>query len=97
LIWLIRAARFVVSVDSGPMHIAAAVTDNLLSIHTWTDPRRIGPYNPDAWVWKNGLLFRVSELETMRHLRRARKFRSKDVPNVVELVRPLVPIDPMLA
>ena len=27
LIWLIRVARFVVSVDSGPMHIAAAVND----------------------------------------------------------------------
>ena len=28
LIWLIRAARFTISVDSGPMHIAAAVTRN---------------------------------------------------------------------
>ena len=97
LIRLIRVARFVISVDSGPMHIAAAVTDRLLSIHTWTDPRRVGPYNPDAWVWKNGRLLRVSELETARGLRRARKFKPKDVPAVVELVRPLVPIDPMLA
>jgi len=97
LIRLIRVARFIISVDSGPMHIAAAVTDRLLSIHTWTDPRRIGPYNPDAWVWKNGRLLRVSELETARGLRRARKFKPKDVPAVVELVRPLVPIDPMLA
>jgi heptosyltransferase-1 len=97
LIRLIRIARFIISVDSGPMHIAAAVNDRLLSIHTWTDPRRIGPYNPDAWVWKNGRLLRVSELETARGLRRARKFKSKDVPAVVELVRPLVPIDPMLA
>src|SRR5215470_14899790 len=61
LIWLIRVARFIVSVESGPMHIAAAVTGNLLSIHTWTDPRRIGPYNPDAWVWKHGKLLRVDE------------------------------------
>jgi ADP-heptose:LPS heptosyltransferase len=97
LIRLIRVARFIISVDSGPMHIAAAVNDRLLSIHTWTDPRRVGPYNPDAWVWKNGRLLRVSELETARGLRRARKFKPKDVPAVVELVRPLVPIDPMLA
>ena len=97
LIRLIRVARFIISVDSGPMHIAAAVTDRLLSIHTWTDPRRVGPYNPDAWVWKNGQLLRVSELGTVCRLRRARKFKSKDVPGVVELVRPLVPIDPMLA
>jgi hypothetical protein len=47
LIWLIRAAHFIVSVDSGPMHIAAALTDRLLSIHTWTEPRLIGPYKPE--------------------------------------------------
>ncbi len=56
LIWLIRQARFVVSVDSGPMHIAAAITHQLLSIHTWSDPRKVGPYNPRAWVWKSGAL-----------------------------------------
>src|SRR4029077_11713376 len=66
LIWLIRVARFVVTVESGPMPIAAAVTPNLLSIHTWTDPLRIGPYNPDAWVWKHGQLYRVGELETAK-------------------------------
>ena len=27
LIWLVRRARFTISVDSGPMHIAAAITD----------------------------------------------------------------------
>jgi heptosyltransferase I len=97
LIWLIRVARFVVSVESGPMHIAAAVTANLLSIHTWTDPRRVGPYNPDAWVWKHGQLFPVGELETVRIRKHGRRFRRKDVASVVELIRPLVPIDPMVA
>ena len=63
LVRLIRVARFVISVDSGPMHIAAAIAQNLLSIHTWTDPRRVGPYNPDAWIWKNGKILRISELE----------------------------------
>lgn len=97
LIWLIRVAQFVVSVESGPMHIAAALTPNLLSIHTWTDPRRIGPYNPDAWVWKHGQLFRVDELETAKIRNRGRSFKRKDVASVVELIRPLVPIDPMVA
>lgn len=60
LIWLIRQARFVVSVDSGPMHIAAAITDQLLSIHTWSDPRKVGPYQPRAWVWKDGALRSMS-------------------------------------
>jgi ADP-heptose:LPS heptosyltransferase len=96
LIRLIRVARFIVSVDSGPMHIAAAVTDRLLSIHTWSDPARVGPYNPDAWIWKNGQLLRVADLEGAKLRRRGRAFKVKDVPAVAELVRPLVPIDPML-
>ncbi len=97
LIWLIRVARFVISVESGPMHIAAAVNPNLLSIHSWSDPSRIGPYNPDAWVWKHGQLFRVGELETARIRKHGRRFRRKDVASAVELIRPLVPIDPMVA
>jgi ADP-heptose:LPS heptosyltransferase len=97
LIWLIRVARFVVSVDSGPMHIAAAVNDRLLSIHTWTDPCRVGPYNPNAWVWKHGQLVRAGELETARIRRRGRPFKYNDVPAVAELIRPLVPVDPMVA
>ncbi|HCN29073.1 MAG TPA: hypothetical protein DIT64_10025 [Verrucomicrobiales bacterium] len=54
LVWLLRRARGVVSVDSGPMHIAAAVNDRTLGIHTWSDPRQVGPHNPRAWVWKDG-------------------------------------------
>lgn len=96
LIRLIRVARFIISVDSGPMHIAAAVTDKLLSIHTWTDPRRVGPYNSEAWIWKHGSLVQVHELETSKLRRHGRAFKTRDVPAIVELIRPLVPIDPML-
>jgi ADP-heptose:LPS heptosyltransferase len=96
LIRLIRAARFIISTDSGPMHIAAAVTDRLLSIHTWTDPGRVGPYNPDAWVWKHGNLVQVANLEQTKLRRRGRNFKVKDVEQIAELIRPLVPIDPML-
>ena len=64
LIWLIRRARFVVSVDSGPMHIAAALTPHLLSLHTWSDPALVGPYRPEAWVWKDRTLFQVRQLHT---------------------------------
>lgn len=52
LLWLLRRAAFVVSVDSGPMHLTAAVTDRLLAVHTWSDPCRVGPYRPGAHVWK---------------------------------------------
>lgn len=61
LCWLIRHAAFVVSVDSGPMHIGAALTDRLLAIHTWSDPRQVGPFSPQAWVWKDGRISRMAE------------------------------------
>lgn len=54
LIWVMRKARFCVSVDSGPMHIAAAVNLNTLGIHTWSDPRKVGPYPAEVHVWKAG-------------------------------------------
>jgi heptosyltransferase I len=54
LIWLLRHASFTVSVDSGPMHLAAALGPNLLSIHTWSDPAKVGPYRAGAWIWKGG-------------------------------------------
>lgn len=86
LIWLLRAARFVVSVDSGPMHIAAAVTSHLVSIHTWSDPRRVGPYNSEAWVWKNGELLKAGEITPATKLRKGRAFRESDIKAIVDLV-----------
>ncbi len=61
LCWLLRRASFVVSVDSGPMHIAAAVNANLLSIHTWSDPRKVGPFAPGTWIWKDGKIGRMAD------------------------------------
>ena len=58
LLWLMRQAALIVSVDSGPMHIAAAVNDATLGLHTWSDPRKVGPYNPNAFVWKAGRIAR---------------------------------------
>jgi heptosyltransferase I len=59
LIWLLRQSSFIVSVDSGPMHIAAAITPEVLSIHTWSDPGAVGPYNPEAWIWKAKRIYQV--------------------------------------
>ncbi len=57
LIGLLRHASFVVSSDSGPMHLAAALQPkHLIAIHRWSDPLRVGPYPHDALVWKNGKL-----------------------------------------
>jgi ADP-heptose:LPS heptosyltransferase len=86
LIWLLREARFIISVDSGPMHIAAAITSRLVSIHTWSDPRRVGPYNAEAWIWKNGQLLRAGELTPETNLKKSRAFNDEDVTAVVDLV-----------
>jgi len=51
---ILQRASFVVSVDSGPMHLAAALGTPLLSIHTWSDPRRVGPFSKKAWIWQGG-------------------------------------------
>ncbi len=61
LCWLVRNARFTVSVDSGPMHVAAAVSAKLLSIHTWSDPWKVGPFAPGAWIWKDGKIGRMAD------------------------------------
>ncbi len=63
LIWLIRRACGVISVDSGPMHIAAALTPHVLSLHTWSDPRKVGPWHPGTTVWKAGHLMPVDQLD----------------------------------
>lgn len=62
LIWCLREAWWVISVDSGPMHMAAAVNANTIGLHTWTDPRKVGPYPPGARVWKAGRICHRGEL-----------------------------------
>lgn len=57
LVTLMRHAAWVISVDSGPMHIAAALSSRVLSLHTWSDPQRVGPYPPTAWVWQHNFIF----------------------------------------
>jgi ADP-heptose:LPS heptosyltransferase len=41
---LLRQAAFLISNDSGPMHLAAAVGTPVVAIFGPTDPRRVGPY-----------------------------------------------------
>lgn len=91
LIWLIRTAQFTISVDSGPMHIAAAISPRLVSIHTWSDPRRVGPYEPEAWIWRGGELVRAGELPESGKLKRGRAFAEGDVDSVVSLIAGAMP------
>jgi heptosyltransferase-1 len=52
LIEVIRNARFVISNDSGPMHIAAALGIPVFAIFGPTDPSRTGPYGKGHTIIK---------------------------------------------
>ena len=78
------------------MHIAAALTTNLISIHTWTNPRRVGPYNAAASIWKNGAVVRVSDLDSANVLGKGRPFRREDVPAVADLAMSVLAQQPVV-
>lgn len=56
LIAILRGAAGVISVDSGPAHLAAAVCAGpVVSIHSRADPRQVGPWRADAVAWHRGV------------------------------------------
>jgi len=61
LLWILRRAAWTISVDSGPMHLAAAVSDRVLSLHTWSDPLKVGPYPDTAYAWREGRIRTMAE------------------------------------
>ncbi|HLB33108.1 MAG: hypothetical protein A3F67_01005 [Verrucomicrobia bacterium RIFCSPHIGHO2_12_FULL_41_10] len=63
LIGLLRRAAFIVSSDSGPMHLAVAIQPSrTLAIHRWSDPLRVGPWAKESLVWKQGEVLRSDQL-----------------------------------
>lgn len=61
---ILRGASFIVSSDSGPMHLAAALQPSrTLAVHLWSDPLKVGPCPQESMVWKNGRVARVNELD----------------------------------
>ncbi|HEY5704972.1 MAG TPA: glycosyltransferase family 9 protein [Terrimicrobiaceae bacterium] len=88
MIWLVGAAAFVVSVDSGPMHIAAAINPRMLSIHTWSDPRLVGPFSHKAWIWQGGEI-RRQQLGA-HSMPSARSPGSRDILQMAEFARQIV-------
>jgi lipopolysaccharide heptosyltransferase I len=52
---LLSLSRFAVTIDSGPMHIAAAVGTPVVALFGATSPRRTGPYGEGHIVIEKGL------------------------------------------
>lgn len=52
---LLQRADLLITGDSGPMHIAAAVGTPLIAIHGPTDPAHSGPVSPRATILKSGI------------------------------------------
>jgi lipopolysaccharide heptosyltransferase II len=52
---LLQRADLVISGDSGPMHIAAAVGTPLIAIHGPTDPALTGPVSPRATILRSAI------------------------------------------
>jgi len=50
LVEILRHARIVVSNDTGPGHIAAALDRPLVMMFSWSNPLRVGPYNRSECV-----------------------------------------------
>ncbi len=55
LVALLQRADLVISGDSGPMHIAAAVGTPLIAIHGPTDPVLSGPISPTATILRSDI------------------------------------------
>lgn len=55
LVALLKQANLLISGDSGPMHIAAAVGTPLIAIHGPTDPALSGPVSPTATILRSDI------------------------------------------
>jgi heptosyltransferase-1 len=55
LIALLRRARLLITNDSGPMHLAAAVGTPVIALFGPTDPARTGPYGTGHTVLRSGV------------------------------------------
>jgi len=87
LIHLIRSCIWTISVDSGPMHLAAGITDQVLSLHTWSNPAMVGPWARGSWVFREGELLEVADLTPDRFPER------RDLKSIYDRQKRLFPKD----
>lgn len=87
LISLIRGARCVVTNDSGPMHIAAALNVPIVAVFGPTNPVRTGPYGKNNVIVKSGLACAPCY---KRECRRIRCMEEIPVEQVYEAVKSVI-------
>jgi len=83
LMALLRGAQFVVSADTGPLHLASALGAPVVGLYGPTDPARNGPYAAEDIVVRNP---RASETTYRRGQSYSSAMLSITVPQVVEAV-----------
>jgi heptosyltransferase I len=83
LMALLRRAKFVVSADTGPLHLASALGAPVAGLYGPTDPSRNGPYSAEDVVVRNA---RVSETTYRRGASYSAAMLSITVDQVVEAV-----------
>jgi len=64
LMALLRAARLVVSNDTGPGHIASALGTPLVMIYSWSNPARIAPYGRTECMVANDPYSRGTQIKS---------------------------------
>jgi heptosyltransferase-1 len=83
LLALLWRANFVVSADTGPLHLAAALRTPIIGLYGPTDPARNGPYSADNVVVRN---LRISETTYGRGASYSPAMLSITVDQVLEAV-----------
>ncbi len=83
LMALLRRARFVVSADTGPLHLASALNAPVIGLYGPTDPSRNGPYSREDVAVRNP---RISETTYRRGASYSPAMLSITVQQVVDAV-----------
>ena len=83
LLALLRGAKFVVSADTGPLHLASALGSLVVGLYGPTDPARNGPYSASDVVVRN---LRVAETTYSRGASYSPAMLSISVDQVLEAV-----------
>jgi ADP-heptose:LPS heptosyltransferase len=84
LMALLRRAKFLVSADTGPLHLACALGVPVVGLYGPTDPSRNGPFSADDVVVRN---LRLAETDYRRGKTYARSMLSISVEQVFDAVQ----------